>query len=217
MLERNESFVKQLHQFVGTSKGNKYDKAAIIYRMIKGADEPTLAFEYFCDKACYIDSSDENEVKAHFTASQIQILKDEFDDLLDGILNKLLSKHFDKSTFYSELWKNIESDILFEEEDKKIYALYRIWCDGRIPYFQIDEGIKMSDDEFQVTLKETEELLREITFIMSCKFKQKTERSSILLRVLNSCKDDKEKAVVLAYIISTAEIKILESLGIRRE
>lgn len=185
--------------------------------MIKEADEPCEAFGYFCEHSYLADSKEGVEVEAHFTASQIQTLQKEFDSLLDGILNKLLSKHLGKTDFYRELWKNIESDVLFEEQDQKIYALYRIWVDGRIPYFQIDSGLKMSNGEFQESIKAAEDLIREITFILNCKFEQKTERSSVLIDVLNRCKDDKERAVVLAYIIGVTEVKTLEALGVRRE
>lgn len=185
--------------------------------MIKEADEPWEAFEYFCEQSYVSENPEGQEVEAHFTATQIQKLQKEFDDLLDGILNKLLSKHLGKSEFYRELWKNIESDVLFEEKNQKIYALYRIWVDGRIPYFQIGNGLKMSNEEFQDSIKATESLIHEIAFILNCKFEQKTERSSVLLDVLNRCKDDKERAVVLAYIISATEVKTLEALGIRRE
>lgn len=176
--------------------------------MIKDSDNPSKAFADFLDCADYISSSEEKMVEAYFTASKIQVLEKEYDDLVDGILNKLVSKHLDKKEFYLELWKNVmESDLLFEEEEKKIYALYRIWVDGRIPYFQIGDGIKMSDDEFKQLVSDTEEFLHEIMFIMNCKFEQKTERSSLLMNVLKKCKNEKEQAVLLAQIISISELK----------
>lgn len=185
--------------------------------MIKEADEPCEAFSYFCEQSYAVDSPEGTEVETYFTATQIQTLQKEFDSLLDGILNKLLSKHLDKSDFYRELWKNIESDVLFDEEEQKIYALYRIWIDGRIPYFQIGDGVKMSNEEFRKSIEAVENLIHEIAFILNCKFEQKTERSSLLIDVLNRCKDEKEKAVVLAYIISATEVKTLEALGVRSE
>lgn len=185
--------------------------------MINGADEPCEAFAYFCEHSYVDDNPDGQEVEAFFTAAQIQTLQKTFDDLLDGILNKLISKHLEKPDFYCELWKNIESDVLFEEEEQKMYALYRIWIDGRIPYFKIGDGLMMSDEEFKEIIDGAESLLRETAFILNCKFEQKTERSSVLLDVLNRCKDNKERAVVLAYIISTTEVKMLDVFGVRSE
>lgn len=180
--------------------------------MICEAEDPEGAFAYFLDKASNVDTSGEKEVTAHFTALQMQTLQKELGGLIKGILDKLISKRLDKETFYRELWKNINSDILFENEEQKIFALYQVWIDGRIPYFQIMEGLKMSDTEFQNLLKEKEELLKEIAFIMNLDFSQKTERSSILLKALETCENDKEKSVVLTYIMNLVEVNILKLL-----
>lgn len=186
--------------------------------MIMEADDPSEAFAYFLDTADYINSSEQNEVKAYFTASQIQELEKEYGSLVEGILNKLVLKHLDKTVFYRELWKSvIESDLFFEKEKHKIFALFRIWSDGKIPYFQISDGMKMSDEEFTKIIKEKEELLHEIVFVMNCKFEQKTELSSILLNILERCKDEKERAVVLAHIINCSEIRLFKMKGIKLE
>lgn len=203
---------------MGNAKGNRFDKAAVVYKMIMEADDSSEAFAYFLDTADYINSSEQNEVKAYFTASQIQELEKEYGSLVEGILNKLVLKHLDKTVFYRELWKSvIESDLFFEKEKHKIFALFRIWSDGKIPYFQISDGMKMSDEEFSKIIKEKEELLHEIVFVMNCKFEQKTELSSILLNILERCKDEKERAVVLAHIINCSEIRLFKMKGIKLE
>lgn len=211
MFRGKGELMEQLEKFLRTARGNKFDQSAVVYKMIKEAEEPQELLEYFLDKMCYLESSQEEEVEAFFTAAQIQVLQKEFDILLDGILNKLISKHLDKKAFYCELWKNLESDILFEKEEQKIYALYRIWIDKRIPYFQIEDGIKMSDEEFQKVTKKQNELLHEIVFVMNCSYIQKTERSGKLLGLLDKCEDNREKSVLLAYILDIAERNVLEA------
>lgn len=130
----------------------------------------------------------------------------EYEDLIDGLLNKLVSRHYEKEKFYNDLWDSVVgSDLLFDEKQTKIYALGRIWSDPRIPYFQVEAGIKMSNEEFIGIIEKKKELLQEASFILSCKYEQRTEASSVLLGVLDRCENDKEKAVVMAKIIDYIE------------
>ena len=196
-----------------SAKGSRYDKSALIYHMILEAEEPRNAWKYFFENADHIDSSDEKEVDAFFTAQQIQKYEKECSELVDALLNKLVKRHCEKEEFYNELWERImESDAVCDGENEKIYAIARIWSDARIPYFQIKDGIKMSDEEFSDIIKKNKELLQEVTFILNCKYEQRTETSSVLLDVLERCNDSKEKAVVMAKILDLAEKKVLYNI-----
>lgn len=202
-----------MYEFLGSTKGSRYDKSAVIYNIILEAEEPKSAWKYFFENADYIDSSDEKEVDAFFTAQQIQKYEKECSELIDALLNKLVKRHCKKEVFYDELWEKImESDVVCEGKNEKIYAIARIWSDARIPYFQIKDGIKMSDEEFLTIVKKDKELLQEVTFILNCKYEQRTEISSVLLDVLERCKDTKEKAVVMAKILDLTEKNILYNI-----
>lgn len=177
--------------------------------MIMSAEEPKYAFKYFLENADYINSSDEKDIEAYFTAQQMQKYSKEYGRLIDGLLNKLTNRHYEKEKFYFELWENINSDLLFDDKDVKIYALGRIWSDSRIPYFCVKDGIKMSNEEFAAILENKKKLLQEVTFILSCQYEQKTESSSLLLDVIKRCDNNKEKAVVLAKILNLTEKRTL--------
>lgn len=196
-----------------SAKGSRYDKSAIVYDLICESEEPEKAWQYFFENADYIDSSDEKEVDAFFTAQQLQKYEKEYSNLIDGILNKLVMRHCEKKEFYSELWESImHSNIVCEGKNEKIFAIAKIWSDTRIPYFQVKDGIKMSDEEFSEIIKNNKERLQEVTFILNCQYEQRTETSSLLLEILEKCKDNKEKAVVMAKIIELSERKILYSI-----
>lgn len=50
--------------------------------------------------------------------------------------------------FYGELWKKaIAKSSILEQQKERIYALYRIWIDGRIPYIQPEDGLKMTNEK----------------------------------------------------------------------
>lgn len=177
------------------------------------SEEPEKAWQYFFENADYIDSSDEKEVDAFFTAQQLQKYEKEYSGLIDAVLNKLVMRHCEKDEFYKELWESImKSDVVCDGKNEKIYAIGRIWSDAKIPYFQVKDGIKMSDEEFSDIINKNKELLQEVTFILNCKYEQRTEISSMLLEVLERCNNSKEKAVVMAKILDLNERRVLYSI-----
>lgn len=185
--------------------------------MIQEDENPPKALGYFLEHADYINSSEENEVNAYFTAQQLKEYEKQYADLTDAILTKLINKRYKKEKFYNELWESvINSDVNFDQKNAKIYAIGRIWNDARIPYFCLNNGIKMSDDEFGRIIEENRELLQEATFILGCKYEQRTESSSRLLELLDKCGDERVKTVVMAAIIELIEKRCIFNI-LRRE
>lgn len=198
---------------MGSAKGSRYDKSAIIYEYILESEEPQAAWQYFLENADYIASSEEKEVNAYFTAQQLQKYEKEYASLIDALINKLVMRRCEKEEFYNELWKSaIESDIVCDGKNEKIYAMAKIWSDARIPYFKTKDGIKMSNEEFADIIEKNKALLQEVTFILNCKYEQKTETGSMLLEVLERCKDSNEKAVVMAKILDLTERKVIYNI-----
>lgn len=188
------------------AKGNRYDKSAVIYNLILESENPKDALRYFLENAKYIDSSEEKEVEAYFTAHKLEKYEKEYSDLIDALLTKLVTRHYEKEEFYGQLWESIlNSDVIFDEKDVKIYVIGELWRDARIPYFCVNDGIKMSNEEFTTIIEKNKELLQEVTFIMGCKYEQKTEVSSRLLEVLEKCSTSKDKVVIMAKIIDSVE------------
>lgn len=174
---------------------------------------PMMSLMYFLENADYIDSSEEKEVEAYFTAQQLKNFEKQYSDLVDALINNLILCHYKKEKFYEELWeKVINSDLLFDSKDVKIYAIGRIWSDARIPYFCVGDGIKMSNEEFIAIIENKKELLQEANFVLNCKYEQRTETGSLLLDILERCDNNKEKAVVMARILDILEKKVVLSV-----
>lgn len=176
MQTKVEQFSDRINEFLRKAKGSTYDKAAVIYNIIEESADSKEAFIYFLENANDIDSSEEKEVDAYFTAQKLKKYETEYSELIDGLLNKTILRHYEKEKFYEEIWSAVmDSDLLFEEKDIKIFALGRIWADARIPYFCVKEGIKMSNEDFVNFISRNKKLLQEINFILSCKYDQRTQ------------------------------------------
>ena len=83
----------------------------------------------------------------------------------------------------------------------KIYAWLFVWRSSFIPYFQLANGIKMSNEDYQSISERLFLKISEINFILNSDFDQKTEQCSLLLTVLDSCKDLEERSVLLSQLL----------------
>jgi len=153
------------------------------------------------------------EIPEYFTHEEIQMFTRNCGQMLRGILRKIIAEKLPKQEFYTKLWEKviIENGILSEEKEK-IFALYFIWKDDRIPYFDVSSGLKMSNEEFNNIRECKEELLKKASFVLSTNFSQKTQRSSVLLEIIDECENDKERAVILAHSLDVAEKKVAEKI-----
>lgn len=203
-------FREKLAKFLETVKGEKIDIAAAVYELIQRTDNEEEAFQYFLEKGDDFESVETKEVSKIFTSSDIQILERNCNTLIDGVLNKLITKNMEQKIFYSELWKMIVRDNnLFESPDEKIYAFYKIWIDGRIPYYKLEDGLKMENEAFKDICEAKREEIKKAIFILNSSFEQRTERCSLLIRILDTCQTEEEKSVVLAQILAMAERRSL--------
>ena len=107
----------------------------MIYTRIQQDNDPQDAFRYFLENADEIVSTEEEELEQSFTAAELQKLQKKCMPLIEGILESLLSENASKEEFYNRLWTDgICKNTLLQNDNERIYALYRIWQDIRIPY-----------------------------------------------------------------------------------
>lgn len=77
-------------------------------------------------------------------------------------MTNLLEKRMTPENFYGELWKKaISKNSILELEKERIYALYRIWIDGRISYFQLEDGLKMTNEKYREVIEKNRVQIRE--------------------------------------------------------
>lgn len=204
-----DGYCKQLTELLSHVKGEKINIAAEVYYLILKEENRGAAFQFFLENANTIDSSKEREAERYFTAAEEQKLANDCTQLAVGILDNIIGKNLDEDTFYDELWRRgIEENINLAEEKEKIYALYRIWMDGRIPYFKLENGLLLSNEIFTEITKEKIEAIKKCIYILNSRFSQRTERSSHLLKILDACDTEAEKAVLLAHILFIAESSV---------
>lgn len=202
-----------MFELLSNAKGEIFDICAEIYHRILLSKEQEQMFRAFLEKGPDIESNNSKDVDAYFTASKIQTLKRSCEDLVEGILNKLMLLNLSEEDFYNKLWSSVQNDSIFSTEEEKIYALYSIYCDRCIPYFQLENGIKMSNEDFAAIREELNEDIKKAVYILNSKLDQKTEVASLIIKLLNSYDSIEKQSVLLANILyAKKEIEISEAI-----
>lgn len=208
-----QSFEEWLADVLSRVKGEKLDITAAIYREIIKEKNPAHAFQYFLQNADDILSTEEQEIPPCYTASEIQKLKSNCASYVMGTLDSALKRNSSEDAFYDLLWHIItEKNPLLPGEDEVIYAIYMIWQDGRIPYFQLEEGPKMTNERFGDITRKNKILIKKANFIIKSSLEQRTEVSGLLLKILSECETEEDKIVVLAQTLARLERKTISQM-----
>ena len=203
-------FEERIIAYLSHVKGEKIDITAQVYKMLVKEEKAGEKLRYFLETADDIESSEEQETEVCFKPKQLGELRIRLRGLVREIVNSLIQRNPTEQEFYDEIWQEgIQENSLLKTEEEKIYALYCIWMDSRIPYFHLDAGIKMNNEEFKKICLENEKKIRKAFFIVNNQFSQKTERSSLLNELLENATSKEEKAVLMAQILNAMERKTL--------
>lgn len=203
-----ERFIKRLTEALRNVKKNKIDVVAEVYHLILQEEDRAAAFQYFLENIEDIESAENQEMDVLFAKGNMEKITRDCTRFAEGILDKIIGKRLDQDEFYRELWeKGIEKNEFLSGDEEKIYVLYCIWLDGRIPYFKLETGILMENDRFSEIVKSKEDAIKKLIFIFNSDFSQRTEWGSHLIKILESCETEDEKAVIMAQILSLSEHK----------
>lgn len=208
-----QSFEEWLNDVLSKVKGERLDIAAAVYKEIQSEKDSVRAFQYFLQNADDIISTEEQEIPPRYTAAETQKLKNNCASCVMGILNSALNKNCSEDAFYELLWNSIANhNPLLPGEDDVIYAIYLIWQDGRIPYFQLEEGLKMTNERFAEVIRKNKSLIKKANFIIRSSLEQRTEVSGLLLKLLSECETQEDATVVLAQTLARLEQKIVSQI-----
>lgn len=199
-------------EILKTSNGKQIDICAMVYSVIMQDAHSAELFQFFCENAEGITSSRESEAPKVFTDGELLDYQKSYGKIVDGILEKLLIEKPQKEEFYLALWKKITLKELFIGEKEQIFALYFVWLDSRIPYFELPETIHIEHEEYREISQKLLTEKQEARFILSSDFKQWTEVSYLLLELLDKISEQKDRAVLLSYIFQTREKMLMSKL-----
>lgn len=143
---------------------------------------------------------------------EVRKLIHRYGPIVDAYLEELQEEDFTEGEFYERLWNYIAESPVFQDKKARIIALFNCAIDRRIPYFQINRTKILSmDDEEYYAIQEAigNKLFAKLEYVLNANFEQKTERASLIVQMLDSCTNYKERCVLMTRIISYFEREIM--------
>ena len=202
--ELNSELIIFLSKVRNKTRNDKLNICASVYKKL--TQDPSVSVEllkFFYEHADRIASSEQEVAEVIISEETSKVLHEQYAGVVDALFEQILSKNLPVDQFYSKIWEMISGSPSFEDDNAKAFALYYIWIDVRIPYFQLENGLIMSDAEFRELSESLLSSIQKARFIMrTTMYKQRTSRASALLNLLDNFSNEREKAVLMAHIIS---------------
>lgn len=125
----------------------------------------------------------------------------------DRILHNLVNSNISEDDFYEKLWAKFNDEDLFTRSDDRTALLLYLWLNPCIPYYQLNEGCSMEDQEFEENIEQLSDVLRKAKFIIFKRIRQKTQRVSLLMELADSIDDYKKRVVFWSCVMSISGSK----------
>ena len=203
--DKKIEFMKKFEQY----SGSRFEVCYDIYLGLMNNDEADRIelLSYACNNFGIKDSD------GSFSPRNSGVSKHDLDDLrktygqtVDTLLDTLVQKGITSSmpidTFYHDIWHLIVQNPIFPSEKEKVFALYYVLIDPKIPYCPIASGLSMNNSEFRNIIDECYDAIRKVKFILAVDFPQKTMEASNLLDIILSQHDYNKQVVILSKIIT---------------
>lgn len=125
--------------------------------------------------------------------------------ILENQIKVAISQNLDSEKFYSNLWECICFTPRFSDRYLKAFALYYIVTDNKIPYYKIEHGVQIEKENYSCIREEISIALKKFEYINNLDFMQEEEKSSYVLKLIDSLDREDKKVVLLSEIIAFYE------------
>lgn len=153
----------------------------------------------------------ELKLQTFMDKDELQRFRHRYGKMVDSYLEELIELSLPKPEFYTKLWNYIQNSSELTTQKLRVFALFNIVIDKRVPYFMIDRKSMLSMDNDQFTALNNQvgdEAFGELEYILKSKFNQKTEQASLVVKMLEALPEFKLKTVFIVRLIAFYERKI---------
>jgi hypothetical protein len=194
--------IKQVDAILALTKGSPINISYALLKTLESAhseDQPAL-LRYIAEHFGITETSDEIPIDVFITADELSALKTQYSKVVDSMFDMILQDRPSAVCFYSALNSMIVHNSVFTDEKSRAFAMYWILIDKRIPYFELGQGLKLANEEWQAISRKLTLEKQKARFILASDFSQKSEEADLLLKELDS-KEDQERVYLLGFIL----------------
>ena len=200
-IPQSDDFVKQIDTTLALAKGEKVNICYALLKIIESApeqDQPAL-LRHTTESYESAGSSQEISIDDYITKNEESAIRKKYGGLINNMLEVLIEENREESEFYAHLWSLINNPILRDDKDRA-FALYWLLIDKRLPYFRLEEGFKMSNEDYRSSMLRLRRDRARIRFIMSREFDQKTERADLILKQIDEASGS-DRVILMSEVI----------------
>ena len=203
-LKSTENAAFLIDNILRFGRGSGINKIAAIHGAIQGAPMEARweLLQLAANSFGVVESADKLPVPSVISDGERDELKIKYGKTVDAMLDALVQANPSETEFYRGVHGVIDNPF-FATSDARIFALYYILIDSRVPYFQLPQGLRMADDEFEDRLRKLLPLRMRLNFVLARNFDQRTEEADILIKLLLQEEEDRNRVVLLATILHT--------------
>lgn len=182
------------------------DLCLAVYQIIttEELDKQVDLFKYFITNIKDIESDENLELPSRVEMDQIIECSEKGVSDLSDFVENLYKDSVSEPEFYERLWGFIQTKEHFDSEVERAVAIFNCLKFMNVPYVEMDvnKALVMEQDEFEVYMNSARqsEQYQHIKRITDFSFEQKTQKFSLLLNALDSCKDYKTKVMLLILV-----------------
>lgn len=200
------------YEFLSTADGTIFDVCHKYYELfLKEEKDHNIASIKFSMLLCWDGPTAKTNKIPTIHSRETYIEKIEaIKDTTNIILGNLVKRNLEVNEFYLSLWDAINGTAFFATDLDTICAIIYLCNSTRIPYYKLDDGLKMDNEEFVKIAKDNIEHLNKMIYILSVGLEQKTEVASLLLQVLDGIEDPKTRVVLFAHLVSFCERRAVQ-------
>ncbi len=216
-----EDYKKAISDIFMEEKSNEYIICKKCYPVLQEWDSGEIFEHFFQLMEEYILRNDVQLQEEEKT--KILDVKKKYNKFLDGILETLIKDDVDKDTFYEKLWNSIKNMPLCDDETEKAGILYILCRNDLIPYYTDGETKEIEKaDLWDLVEKNTKDIIAARSIVkqysiakegnVNAQIKDGIKYASMLLNLLEQCEDDKDKIVIMSYIIRFIETNSMDTV-----
>ena len=160
----------------------------LLLRLIERSADTSVRSEllkYAAENFGARQSSKEIAFEPEISRNNLEELTSRLGGLVNEMLDVLLRDNESVEVFYERLDEILHNPLLRKEQDQA-FAFYWVLIDTRIPYFQLAEGLKMSNEDWRILAKKHRLQRAKIRFIVNSTFSQRSEEADLILKELDS-------------------------------
>lgn len=144
-------------------------------------------------------SAKEIKLDAIISDNELENLKRRLSRVVDGMFEVILDDKPEVMEVYARIWDLIENP-MFRTEEEQAFAFYWVYIDRRMPYFEVGEGMRMSNADWAELGNKLRQERARIRFILATQFSSRSEEADLILRELDQ-HEDPERVRLMALVL----------------